>query len=1371
MSPKDEVPHPGSRIRAEVIPSGMSVTQAAKLMGVGRPALSNLLNGNASLSPEMASRLEKAFDVPRGDLMEMQARFDAAQAQSRDAPANIATYTPPFLQIKANDLEAWVTSNINARARLAVLLRTLVHSTGRGLLKVDFPGNDDSQRKGCDGEVETSEGTPWIPAGRSAWEFGTDEDVKRKANKDFDKSVNGIDAAERAETTFVFVSPRRWTGKEVWRKEKRQLDQWKNVLIYDASDLEQWLEQSLPGQAWFANEIDRPSRDVRTLDRCWADWANVASPPLSGMLFKSAIEASKRAILARLSKPSEGPILLAADSPDEALAFLAQLLTGAEELQALRDRVLVFDKAGVFPGLASAARAFIAVTSARDVEREFAPHAKNLHTIAIYPRNAAPAKLDVVLEPASHETFSAALEAMGKSRDEISRLSSVTSRSLTVLRRQLSTVPALKVPQWASDPQLAARLVPFLLGGAWDSSNASDKSALSVLAAGKTYEELERDCQALLLLDDAPLWSIGTFRGVVSKLDLLHAIAGVLTQGDLKAFFQVARRVLGEDDPSLDLEEGERWAASMRGKTRQFSGAFREGISETLVLLAVTGPQLVKHRLGVDPELEAARVVRELLPEPLTTRVLEANDRDLPLYSEAAPDEFLEIIERDLRADKPASLGLMRPVDADLFSSPVRTGLLWALEGLAWNPDLLPRAALVLARLASVEIDDNWGNKPINSLQSIFRAWMPQTEADHSTRVDVVRMLARKFPSTGWKICMDQFGHHQTGHYSHKPSWRSDGYGFGEPFPTWQPVHAFQREMVELALAWKEHSVDTLSDLVERMQFLSPEHQVRAWDLVANWGAGSASDSERAKLREKIRMSALSRRAMLRGKRNGGDTALVAAAKAAFEALEPAEPVNKYLWLFKDHWVDESADELEDVQNVDYQEREKRISALRVNALRDVHQAKGPTGLLELAHRGRAPWVIGVLAPEALEATESLPVLLNSAFDAVVAGAQEGASYSGVVGGVLHAIEDDETREAMIEAVSRTRSELDRARLLMLAPFNRSTWALVDSLGPKAKQMYWEEVRPNLLRAQPDEKQEGIARLLDTHRPRAAFCSIQYDLEVLDAEMLYSLMAAIAREGRDKPGEYQLDSYHIEEAFRRLDASGRFNIDQMASLEFAYMESLRKLWGEDRGYGIPNLERYVEANPEMYVHALVWTYRRGDKQIDPEPFRVEPNRVKDMAKRGHHLLEAIHRIPGHDNLGNLDTQRLAKWIAAVRRMAAELDRADVADVSIGGLLANAPVGEDGVWPCTPVRDVMEELQSEDVMRGAHTGLYNSRGVHWRGEGGDQERELAEKYRSWAKSLRVSHPFVSSVLLMGMVRTYEREASREDTASTLRRRLR
>ncbi len=70
---------------------------------------------------------------------------------------------------------------------------------------------------------------------------------------------------------------------------------------------------------------------------------------------------------------------------------------------------------------------------------------------------------------------------------------------------------------------------------------------------------------------------------------------------------------------------------------------------------------------------------------------------------------------------------------------------------------------------------------------------------------------------------------------------------------------------------------------------------------------------------------------------------------------------------------------------------------------------------------------------------------------------------------------------------------------------------------------------------------------------------------------------------------------------------------------------------------------------------------------------------------------------------------------------------------------------------------LEEVQSDFVMQGSQTGVFNSRGVHWRGEGGDEE--LADKYRKWGKALRFSHPYVSSKLLMELAKTYEREASR------------
>ena len=106
-------------------------------------------------------------------------------------------------------------------------------------------------------------------------------------------------------------------------------------------------------------------------------------------------------------------------------------------------------------------------------------------------------------------------------------------------------------------------------------------------------------------------------------------VIGPLTIGSLASLASLARSRLNVPF----------WAAAIHGKKREFSSALREGISETLVLLAVHGKHLFGKRLGFDGELAAARLVGELL-EPFETRKLKANDRYLPLYAEAAPKEF-----------------------------------------------------------------------------------------------------------------------------------------------------------------------------------------------------------------------------------------------------------------------------------------------------------------------------------------------------------------------------------------------------------------------------------------------------------------------------------------------------------------------------------------------------------------------------------------------------------------------------------------------------------------------------------------------------------------------------------------------------------
>lgn len=1360
MNQAKKPPHPGQFVRENVLkPSKMTVAHAAQLVGVGRQAFSAFLNARAAVTAEMAARIEVAFEFDSQELLRMQAEFDSFEARASGVSADARRHVVALLAPKARDIEDWVERNIGGRIRLSVFLRTLVNSTTANLTLVDFPGNDDAERPGWDGRTECEAPNPWVPAGIGGWEFGTNADVKGKADDDYAKSVKAVLASERKDIAFIFVTPRHWPGKEAWVKAKAAKKQWREVRAYDSSDLEQWMEQSVPGQAWFAAERNDASIGTQSLDKCWDDWMGAAGGKLPKQLFDVAVSAGKRTFLDWAKSAPTRPLVVAADSTKEALAFLSLVFADdtSVELGRLRDKCVVFMKPGALSKVAAGVKDFIAVVPNREVERELGPHASTIRSIVITPRNSASGTRDVVLEPLTSEAFTKALEEGGSvGRDDVARLARESGRSLTVLRRRLSTVHAIQSPHWAEDKELAASLIPFLFAGAWNSENPADREAICRMAGIDSYDVLEQRAQDLVSMHDAPMWSVGAFRGVVSKIDMLFSITGSLTTPALKRFFEVARHVLGEDDPKLDLPDADRWAAAIHNKSRTHSESLRDGVAETVVLLAVNGQSLLEKRTGFSCADAATLLVRNVLT-PLTTRKLEANQGDLPAYSEAAPEEFLDILEADLLTAQPESFGLLRNTDT-FFGGCPRSGLLWALENLAWNHKTLRRVVLIFGKLATVEITDNWTNKPISSLYTIFSAWMPQTAADHDTRVRTLQLLADKFPGVAWKVCMKVTdGSDQIGHYSHKPRWRNDGHGYGEPFKYTVPIYDFRRSAADILLRWKHgFSVEMICDLVGALHNYDDVYREKIWAIVRGWAA-RATEADTATVREKVRVSMLSKWAA-RHEKDTDWAALSATAKAVYKALEPRDLVFRHQWLFVDHWVAESADEIHG--NLNHDAREERILKLRVAALGEVWHHKGPHGLRQIAAGGNAARTVGRIAAE--------HVLDKAAVaDLLVGDLGDAAPDLNLLAGALGGLAPDD-RDNVLASIQAQLPSDSYVTALTNAPFVARTWKLIDALPAELQRRYWSDVRP--WHAVDKELVEAVERLLAAGRPRAAFFISKYDSKDMGADLMYRLLLAVAQDGSEDVGTYQLEQHWLQEAFEVIDASTSLGLEQKAGLEFAYVDALVSLFGRKKKSHLSNLEKYVEKQPDFYVQALAWAYKRKDGKEDPPELKAPPERKTAVAERAHKMLEGLSRLPGYGQGTELRHELLLDWVQKVRALAAEIGRLDVADICIGRLLSTAPEGVDGVWPCEPVRQVMEDIQSKTMTHGASIGRFNSRGAVWRARGGKQEWDLASHYRQASESLEFSHPFVATTLLGDLAQKYERIAKREDTGELVMERL-
>ncbi|MSO99196.1 MAG: addiction module antidote protein, HigA family [Rhodospirillaceae bacterium] len=85
--------HPGAFIKSEIIvPLELTVTDAAKALGVTRPALSAVLNGRAALSPQMALRVEKAFGPTMDTLLRMQTSHDIAAARLTESKIKVKKF-------------------------------------------------------------------------------------------------------------------------------------------------------------------------------------------------------------------------------------------------------------------------------------------------------------------------------------------------------------------------------------------------------------------------------------------------------------------------------------------------------------------------------------------------------------------------------------------------------------------------------------------------------------------------------------------------------------------------------------------------------------------------------------------------------------------------------------------------------------------------------------------------------------------------------------------------------------------------------------------------------------------------------------------------------------------------------------------------------------------------------------------------------------------------------------------------------------------------------------------------------------------------------------------------------------------------------
>lgn len=1359
-----EIMHPGLYVRENIIPPETTVVEAAKQLGIGRQALHSLLSGKASLSADLAKRIEVVFGCEAKGLLEMQAVFDAAHVEL-DVSHGFTTFAPKFLDLKSGTLTVWVENleRVTARTRFPVLLRTLVHSTVQEISYADFPGNDEGQRHGPDGTLTCSDGNAWVPTGQSTWEFGCGKSkpIEKKAQDDFDKKTRQLkdEPDFRRETTFVFVTPRQWTGAKSWAEERRAEGHWKDVRALEANDLEQWLAASPASQTWLAEEIDLDTDGVESLEHAYSTWSHVTKPPLPDALFDQHAAIHNQSFSRwRKSERSE-PLSVVANSAHEALAFLHILFSRADRENDFAGVGLIFKRENSLSRYFQYIDGIIPIIADRTLERQLDPLLRkhNKKAIFVYSRGDAPSGENVLrLEQLGYEEFKKALHSIDHNDDDVANWDRQSGRHLTVLRRRMATNETLQRPNWARSTQ-AEELIPILFAGAWDSRNEFDQYVLSELS-GKGYAQIEQQLLKFAKIEDAPVWSAGAARGIVSRIDCLYALREEISSKSLETFFEYAKFVLGKDDPAIKLPEKDRPWAAIYGKTRAISSILRKSMAEMLVLLSVHGDNLFQERTGFSCSSQASLLIQRLLL-PLSVEKLESHDRDLALYAETSPKAFIGIIRDDLFDGKAETRKLIRPCNDFMFGGSSRTGLLSALQVLAWSEDTFFSVLEVLCELATIPLDDNVSPKPTTVLDDVFCDWMPQTGVSIEARVEAISKLANEYPDVIWGVMMRILESHRTQSVARKPIWRSDGYGKGNPLQgdRYRERFEFMNQIVSLIESWQNHSELTVTLLVEKIPNIHSDHHPRIWNGIERW-AEEASDEERAHVREKIRTSCLGRRA----------ARLIASedmqrAKDIFEKLEPANLYVKHHWLFENAWVPEYGTDYEDGK-FDHNAHTEWVEKSRLAALTEIFGQFGVRGIIAFSSDIGEQFVVGRIAKkDLLDLHQTKELILDTIAVLDEAGA---AKFANLIGGICNCCSNEEVLQ-ILNSIDDSDHQL---KLLTWCPFRLSTWEIVEKHEAELSDRYWRDVHPhNIPRDNIAELRHGTLGLLNAQRPRAAFQYAHYSLEQLDDDILLKILEAAVQPGNDNSGDYLLDPYWIKESLKRLGNAAGIDRSRLAALEWHFAGAFKY----DDDFSVPNLTREIEANPTLFVDLIAMLYRRDDNGEDPE--RLVPKSEEHKTSRAEHayaVLQVLKNVPFANRADLIESEKnsaLTSWCEQVLDDCKKLGRQAVGHSTLGQLLAHAPTGEDSVWPAEPVRSAFEQVYSPKLASGLIMGKFNSVGSYWRGDGGEYERERRDELHGWISALRYSHPRLAGAL-QGMADDYDRMAKSADTDRLVRKRI-
>lgn len=826
---------------------------------------------------------------------------------------------------------------------------------------------------------------------------------------------------------------------------------------------------------------------------------------------------------------------------------------------------------------------------------------------------------------------------------------------------------------------------------------------------------------------------------VNDRVNLWLNLADEVYDDYLIRFSEVAIEVLSEVNPEFDIASEDRYSAFLYDKRLKYSEELRKGLAETVTLIGVYKDNLVNCSVG-ERDFLAIKILRALFRDT-DWKLWGSLNSLIPTLAEAAPEEFLNSLEHTLhRADKP--FDALFSQESNGFGGRIyTTGLLWALEGLAWSELYLPRVLLILAELASIDPGGNWTNRPVNSLKTILLPWLPQTLANKDKRISAIKPVIRDFPDIAWQVILAMLpDKHSTTSGSHKPKWR-------EPIPDdfkekvlnidyWDEVTQYANLAVDMA----QRDITKLTQLAKEFDHLPAPAFERLNALLASETVLNLPEEEKAKIWKNLTE-------FTQKHRKFPDAAwvlpndILEKIEAVTSQLAPTDLLLKYERLFGDSDWDLYDEEARTEKNWEVQR--ERLGEKRAKAIAEIYLAQGIDGIYRFINQVKSPNNVGIALADFNDGELTPNVIPKHIND------KSNQLKQFALGFAVKAF--DKYGWDWVKAFDFSSWLIEKkVMFLTCLPFDTKTIEFVKEILGADENLYWKAAFINQYHTDIDLI-FIIDKLLEVKRIHTAIDVLHHRFREgkgLDIERSVKALLSI-NDSEDNMN--QMSTYDTQELIKALQEDPNTPEIDLFNVEWFYVQLLDELHGNKPVI----LQKKLATEPPFFAELMRLMYKPDDAGEDyPKPSEADSK----LATNAWRLLQNWKFPPGLKD-GVFNPVDFKNWFDAVKSQANADKRYEISMQEIGKVFYYYPESEGSLWLPKEVAEVIDGIDAEDIRVGYAIEIYNSRGVHSVDPEGKPELALATKWEARAKIADDEGYPRFGAKLREVAESYRREAQR------------